>query len=98
MYHSIPALLLNVMANKDDIKSLEMLEVDRAAAGGQQVTRMHSTLTNGIVTEVKVHQGDQRDSKEKGRGSVFIKMKFQEIKYDDKVINVSGQLDTTNAA
>lgn len=98
MYHSVPALLLNVMAGKDNIQSLEVYEIDRAAVGGQNKVSMHSVFKNGIVTDLKLIQGDQRDVKEKGRGDIIVKMKFQSIDYDDKVVNVSGHLDTTNAS
>lgn len=98
MYHSVPALLLNVMANKDTLSKVEVYEVDRGAAGGQNKVSMHAIFSNGIVTDLKLEQGDQRDPQEKGRGFVAVKMKFQEVSYDDKVVNVSGHLDTTNAS
>jgi hypothetical protein len=98
MYHSIPALLLNVMAGKDKIKELTVYEVDRAPTGGSNKVNMSSSFKNGIVTELQLEQGDQRDAKEKGRGQIIIKMKFQDITYDDNIINVSGHLDTTNAS
>ncbi|AJI53178.1 hypothetical protein [Francisella philomiragia] len=98
MYHSIPALLLNVMAGKDNIKEMDVVEVDRAATGGSNKTTMVSTFKDGIVTDLKLEQGDQRNPDEKGRGHIIVKMKFQDITYDDKVINVSGHLDTTNAS
>ncbi|AIT08807.1 hypothetical protein LO80_01655 [Candidatus Francisella endociliophora] len=98
MYHSISALLLNVMAGKDNIKELSVYEVDRAPTGGQNKVNMHASFKDGIVTDLVLEQGDQRDAKEKGRGQLVIRMKFQTIDIDDKVINVSGHLDTTNAS
>lgn len=98
LYHSIPAQLLNVMANKDTIDTVDVYEVDRQAKGGSQVTRMHLQFSNAIVTNVELVQGDQRDPEQKGSGAIKVTLKAQKIQYDDKIINVSGHLDTTNAA
>lgn len=98
MYHSISALLLNVMAGKDKLKELSIYEVDRAPSGGSNKVNMNASFKTGIVTDLRLEQGDQRDAKEKGRGSIVVKMKYQTIDIDDKIINVSGHLDTTNAS
>lgn len=97
MYHSIKALVFNVMNSKDTIKSLELVQVDRVGSTGKGRVTAKSIFTDGIIVAVSTNQGDQRESATKGLGTIHLALKFQKYQHECNLSNVTGSVNTTNA-
>lgn len=97
MYHSIMALVFNVMNSKDTIKSLELLQIDRAGSTGKGQVTAKSTFTDGIIVVISTNQGDQRENATKGPGAIHLALKFQKYQHECNLSNVTGSVNTTNA-